>query len=52
MIMKMKTYISPCMTQVEWALESFCLTASGAEEGEINSGVSPDPWKEGNTNWW
>lgn len=52
MIMKRITYISPCMTQVEWALEAFCLTASGNEEGTVDSGISPDPWKEGNTNWW
>lgn len=50
--MEKKNYVSPCMMQVEWAPEAFCLTASGAEEGEINSGLSPDPWKEGNLNWW
>lgn len=55
LIMKKKNYISPCMMQVEWHLEAFCLAASGSEgsEGpEVGSGVSPDPWKEGNTNWW
>ncbi len=50
--MEKKNYISPCMVQVEWAFEALCLTASGTEEAEVNSGISPEPWIEGNTNWW
>lgn len=50
--MKKTTYISPDMTQVELATEAVCIASSGTEEAGIDSGISPEPWKEGNTNWW
>ena len=48
--MKQKNYITPCIEQVEIMLEQ-CIAASMSEDAEV-SGVSPDQWEEGNTNWW
>ncbi len=48
--MKTKIYTTPCIEQVEIMLEQ-CVAASSAEDAEV-SGISPDPWTEGNTNWW
>lgn len=48
--MKKKIYITPCVKQVEFVPES-CLASSTAEESEVDV-VTPDPWKEGNVNWW
>ena len=48
----MKNYIAPCVTHVELATEAMCIAASAQGEREINSGIAPAPWQEGNTNWW
>lgn len=48
--MNKKIYTTPCMEQVELMLEQ-CIAASTSEDADV-SGITPDPWREGNTNWW
>ena len=48
--MNKNIYISPCIEQVEIVLEQ-CIASSTPDDGKV-SGVTPDPWKEGNTDWW
>lgn len=48
--MKTKIYDAPRIQQVEFEPES-CLATSTSEQSEVNT-VNPDPWNEGNINWW
>lgn len=48
--MKKNIYTTPCIEQVEIVLEQ-CIAASTKDDAEV-SGVTPDPWEEGNTGWW
>ena len=48
--MEKKKYNSPSMTQIEFVSES-CLASSTTETSEV-TGINPEPWKEGNVNWW
>lgn len=50
--MEKKIYVAPCMMQVEWTLEALCIAASAAGGATVDSGINPEPWTEGNTNWW
>lgn len=50
--MEKRNYISPDIAQVEFAQEALCIAASTTEGTVIDSGISPDPWQEGNTDWW
>ena len=50
--MKKTNYISPDMTHVELAAEALCIASSATEETGVDSGIAPEPWQEGNTNWW
>lgn len=47
--MNKKIYTTPCMEQVELMLEQ-CIAASTTETAV--SGIDPEPWTEGNTDWW
>ena len=49
--MKKKIYTTPCIEQVEIMLEQCIASSTPEEEAEV-SGVTPDPWNEGNTGWW
>ena len=48
--MEKKSYNAPCMNQIEFVPES-CLATSTTETSEV-TGINPEPWAEGNTNWW
>ena len=48
--MKQEIYTTPCIEQVEIMLEQ-CIAARVSDKAEV-SGVSPENWEEGNTNWW
>lgn len=48
--MNKKIYTTPRIEQVEMMLEQ-CIAASVSDDAEV-SGINPEPWTEGNTNWW